>query len=206
MTSSKENRKYGKIGGIALRGMIGGFALVGLAACGGQAATSTPLVPTVTKAVQPTATSAAIATATTAPAATSTRAATANTAASPTTAATATGEAKPTMQPGGTATTASDGGWEQYELGATLREWAIDLDKAEIPAGTVTITVDNIGRSQHNLTVLDGSGAPLGATPNFSSNAGPKTLVVDLQPGAYTLICSLPGHAQAGQKTTLTVK
>lgn len=91
------------------------------------------------------------------------------------------------------------------EVSATLREWAIDLSQDEVPAGKVKFTVTNQGQMQHNLTVLDASGT-VGATPTFGSSAGPQTLEVELKPGTYTLICSLPGHAARGQKITLTVK
>ncbi len=97
---------------------------------------------------------------------------------------------------GGTATT----------MQATLREWAIDLSQSEVPAGTVTFTVNNTGTMGHNLTVLDGSGAIIGATPTFQPSDSPQTLEVTLQAGTYTLICSLPGHAQRGQRATLVVK
>ena len=93
----------------------------------------------------------------------------------------------------------------ETSLQATLREWAIDLSQSEVPAGKVTITVINQGTMMHNLTIQDSSGTVAG-TPNFAPSQGAQTLEVDLQPGTYTLICSLPGHAQRGQKTTLVVK
>ncbi len=88
---------------------------------------------------------------------------------------------------------------------ATLREWAIDLSQAEVPAGKVTFTVTNAGQMPHNLTVTQ-NGATVGATSTFGSAAGAQTLEVDLKAGTYTLICSLPGHAQRGQKINLVVK
>ncbi|HKP51736.1 MAG TPA: hypothetical protein VJ183_03695 [Chloroflexia bacterium] len=91
------------------------------------------------------------------------------------------------------------------EVAATLREWSIELSQAEVPAGTIRFTVTNESRMQHNLTILDGSGEIAG-TPDFSSRQGAQTLEVNLQPGTYTLICSLPGHAARGQRTTLVVK
>lgn len=91
-------------------------------------------------------------------------------------------------------------------IDATLREWAIDLSQAEVSAGTVTLNVSNTGQFSHNLAVLNSAGETVGTTPTFSSSAGVQTLVVELEPGTYTLICSLPGHASRGQKITLTVK
>lgn len=91
------------------------------------------------------------------------------------------------------------------EVQGTLREWAIDLSQQEVPAGKVIFTVTNQGRSAHNFTVQDSTGV-IGKTPNFSSSDGPQTLELELAPGTYNIICSLPGHAARGQQTTLVVK
>jgi plastocyanin len=91
------------------------------------------------------------------------------------------------------------------EVQGTLREWAIDLSQQEVPAGKVIFTVTNQGGSAHNFTVQDSTGV-IGRTPNFSRSDGPQMLEVELAPGTYTIICSLPGHAARGQQTTLVVK
>jgi uncharacterized cupredoxin-like copper-binding protein len=104
-----------------------------------------------------------------------------------------------------TAATSSGSSSGSTEIQATLREWAIDLSQAEVAAGKVRFTVTNAGGMPHNLTVTL-NGATVGATSTFGSTAGPQTLEVDLQPGTYVLICSLPGHAQRGQKIDLVVK
>jgi plastocyanin len=88
---------------------------------------------------------------------------------------------------------------------ATLVEWAIQLSRSEVPAGKVRFVVTNGGTMPHNLTVQDSSGV-IGNTPNFRPAQGPQTLEVDLKPGTYTLVCTLPGHAKKGQVTTLVVK
>jgi plastocyanin len=108
----------------------------------------------------------------------------------------------------GTATPAPDAGAPaggSTEIQATLREWAIDLSVQEVAAGNITIVVTNQGQFAHNLTVTDASGT-LAKTPNFRSNQGPQTLEVELEPGTYTLICDLPGHAAQGQRTELVVR
>jgi len=94
---------------------------------------------------------------------------------------------------------------QSTQIQATLKEWAIDLSQSEVSAGKITFVVTNTGQMAHNLTVLDDSGV-LGQTTTFQPSEGPQTLEIDLKPGTYTLICSLPGHAARGQKTTLTVK
>ena len=88
---------------------------------------------------------------------------------------------------------------------AALVEWSIQLSRSEVPAGKIRFIVTNQGTMPHNLTVQDGSGV-IANTPNFRPAQGPQTLEVDLKPGTYTLICSLPGHAKKGQVTTFVVK
>lgn len=86
-----------------------------------------------------------------------------------------------------------------------LVEWAIQLSRSEVPAGKIRFVVTNQGTMPHNLTVEDGSGV-IAKTPNFRAAQGAQTLEVDLKPGTYTLICTLPGHAKKGQVATFVVK
>jgi plastocyanin len=107
-----------------------------------------------------------------------------------------------------TATPAADQGnsaGATTQVNATLREWALDLDQKEVPAGKVAFNVTNAGQMSHNFTVVDSSGV-IGNTPSFTSRDGVQTLELDLAPGTYTVICSLPGHAARGQQNTLVVK
>ncbi|MDQ2809172.1 MAG: cupredoxin domain-containing protein [Chloroflexota bacterium] len=163
---------------IALTGILAGTMLAGLAACGDTAATAVP------------ATSAATATA---PADMSmgTMALTSDVA--PTSAA-------------ATAATTGGGATNAAEVQATLKEWALDLNQTSVAAGAVRFVVNNTGKFSHNFTIKDASGAELGHTSTFAAAAGPQTLEVTLKPGTYTVYCSLPGHADRGQKNTLTVK
>lgn len=97
------------------------------------------------------------------------------------------------------------GGVNSVEVQGTLREWALDLSQQEVPAGMVVFTVSNEGQFAHNFAVQDSTGV-LAKTPNFSKADGPQTLEVELAPGTYTVICTLPGHASRGQQATLVVK
>lgn len=85
-----------------------------------------------------------------------------------------------------------------------LNEWSILPDNLTIPAGKVIFVVSNDGNATHNLAVQN-AGSDVGKTPNFTKADGSKNLELDLQPGTYTLICTIPGHAQKGMKGTLTV-
>jgi hypothetical protein len=108
------------------------------------------------------------------------------------------GGATPTQEPTGQvgATT---------QIQAKLIEWSITMSRQEAPAGKIIFTVTNEGRGMHNFSI-NGASGEVAATRSFQPSEGPQTLEVELQAGTYTIICSLPGHAQRGQMTTLVVK
>jgi uncharacterized cupredoxin-like copper-binding protein len=111
-------------------------------------------------------------------------------------------QASSTQGTGGTAALTTGA---ETDVQATLVEWAIQLSQSQVPAGKVRFTVTNQGTMMHNLTIENDSGV-VAKTSTFSPSQGPQTLEVNLTPGTYTLICSIPGHAQRGQMTTLVVK
>ena len=58
---------------------------------------------------------------------------------------------------------------------------------AEVPAGTVEVTLNNTGSTLHNLTIDD--------NVIVEANGGEtQTGTIDLKPGTYAYICSVPGH------------
>jgi uncharacterized cupredoxin-like copper-binding protein len=73
-----------------------------------------------------------------------------------------------------------------------------------VRAGRVKLVFSNDSPVDHNLTV-ERSGSVLGATPTFHGGA-PRTLKLSLPAGTYTLVCTVPGHQQAGMHGTLTVQ
>jgi plastocyanin len=80
----------------------------------------------------------------------------------------------------------------------------LKFDKSSLTAkeGTLTITFTNQASVGHNFTI-EQNGKALAATPTFQG--GSKTLKVGLRPGTYTFLCTVPGHAAAGMKGTLTI-
>jgi uncharacterized cupredoxin-like copper-binding protein len=78
------------------------------------------------------------------------------------------------------------------------------FDKSSLTAkeGTVTINFTNQAPLGHNFTI-ERNGKVIAATPTFEG--GTKTLKVGLSPGTYTFLCTVPGHAAAGMKGTLTI-
>lgn len=70
----------------------------------------------------------------------------------------------------------------------------------ELPAGTSVIAVDNQGRAPHDITVEGIHGATVAADGGETA-AGE----VALEPGVYTVYCSVSGHRSAGMEFQITV-
>ena len=67
----------------------------------------------------------------------------------------------------------------------------------------VNLTLRNTGQVQHDFTLSDGVAQPVKISASGGQTAS-GTFTID-QPGTYTFVCSMPGHAQAGMKGTLNV-
>jgi hypothetical protein len=74
----------------------------------------------------------------------------------------------------------------------------LSLSEAVVPAGVIEFLYGSEGGT-HAL-VIDGF-------PGFELQApsGPTTRRLELPPGTYELSCPIPGHADAGERATLTV-
>lgn len=93
--------------------------------------------------------------------------------------------------------------------------WSFDKTKLTAKAGKVTIELHNGSGLGHNVRVHTGKCCfkpgykdlggteVIGATPSDSRDTIRATL--DLEPGTYTFLCSIPGHFQTGQHGTLVV-
>lgn len=124
---------------------------------------------------------------------------------------------------------------EDRTVVATMDEYTLVADDTAVPAGTVTFETRNEGAVEHELLVvrtdlepeklplgLEGPAvdlagevvlgkahshhAPDGTGPGRHVAAGrSRAESVVLEPGRYVLLCSLPGHYQAGQRAALVV-
>jgi uncharacterized cupredoxin-like copper-binding protein len=101
---------------------------------------------------------------------------------------------------GGVSTGGGGGGGTEVTSEVTLSEFAID------PAGIVagvdgTVHVVNAGSIEHNLAV---EGQEV-RTANLASGDDEELDLAGLPEGEYTVLCEIPGHADAGMTGTLTI-
>jgi hypothetical protein len=88
-------------------------------------------------------------------------------------------------------------------VGVELDEGALIAGRLSAPRGAIRFNVRNIGQDDHDLVVRR-RGVVYGSTGRIPSR-GKATLTVRLKPGVYGVLCSLPGHRQAGMFVKLRV-
>lgn len=98
---------------------------------------------------------------------------------------------------------------------STPGDWSFDKRKLTAKAGEVTLVLRNDSGLGHNLRVHTGKCCfkpgykDVGGTEVIGSTSSDNRTTVkaklDLEPGTYTFLCSIPGHFQAGQNGTLVV-
>ena len=115
------------------------------------------------------------------------------------------------------------GGQSGGSVAVKLTDNGIGLDRTSVTSGKVTFNITNAGTVVHELAVLktDLPADKLPANPDKPGKVkedgnvgevegiaakGTKDLSLDLQPGAYVLICNLPAHYGMGMHTAYTVK
>jgi plastocyanin len=102
---------------------------------------------------------------------------------------------KPATGPKGAATT--------LQLSASPTAIAFDTTKLSAQAGKVTIDFDNPAPLEHDVAIEQG-GKVIAQSETLAE--GKTSVSADLEPGTYTFLCTVPGHAEAGMEGTLTVK
>jgi plastocyanin len=105
------------------------------------------------------------------------------------------GEAKPEAAVAGAATTLT--------LSADPTALAYDKKSLNAKAGKVLITFDNPSAIPHDVAI-EQDGEEIAITEQIAE--GKDSLSAELEPGSYTFLCTVPGHAEAGMEGTLTVK
>jgi uncharacterized cupredoxin-like copper-binding protein len=80
----------------------------------------------------------------------------------------------------------------------TMKEFKFVLSKAKVPHGAVTFKLVNKGKVKHDFAIS-------GKKSSLISPGKTGTLKVTLKKGKLAYKCTVPGHAAAGMKGTLTV-
>jgi plastocyanin len=84
----------------------------------------------------------------------------------------------------------------------SMTEYAFDPEDATVSQGD-TITATNDGELPHNYTIeADGDEV----TTGDADPGGSGELTVDLAPGEYDVLCTIPGHAEQGMTGKITVE
>ncbi|HYU61904.1 MAG TPA: plastocyanin/azurin family copper-binding protein [Solirubrobacterales bacterium] len=99
------------------------------------------------------------------------------------------------------------GGGATTQVGMT--EYSFEPNDLTVNAGD-TISLSNDGKIPHNFTIVEGdnptaNSAELAASDDIAPGDSGE-LVVDVEPGEYSFLCTISGHAEQGMTGTITVK
>jgi plastocyanin len=86
----------------------------------------------------------------------------------------------------------------------SVADFMIGPSDLEASGPSVSFEVTNDGPTPHNLTIRDDADEVVMATQDLSVGES-ETISADLEPGTYTMFCSLAGHESLGMSGTLTV-
>jgi uncharacterized cupredoxin-like copper-binding protein len=106
----------------------------------------------------------------------------------------------------GVAAAAACGGQSQPagSVKVTLADFSFTPSSIQGKSGENTFFLVNEGKSSHDMTIKDSTGKQL-ARSELVQPGNTALLTVKLDAGMYEVICTQPGHADAGMKATLTV-
>jgi nitrite reductase (NO-forming) len=92
------------------------------------------------------------------------------------------------------------------EGGATVnveaKDFSFALDASQAEAGAITFVVQNNGSTQHDFAIR--SNGVEQKTPMIRPGESAR-FTVELEPGAYSYVCTIPGHEQLGMNGNFTV-
>lgn len=105
---------------------------------------------------------------------------------------------KPTGSTAAPAVASASNGAVSATVNVVATEFKFTLSSMSVPHGNVVFTVANKGKVAHDFSI-DGKTSAL-VSPGKST-----TLTVNLPAGSFNYLCTVPGHAAAGMKGSLTV-
>ncbi len=91
---------------------------------------------------------------------------------------------------------------ENGTVNVAADEFEFRLDATQAEAGVVTFVVTNEGQMEHDFAI---SGQGIDERTPMLQPGESATLEVELEPGAYEFVCTVPGHAMLGMSGTFTV-
>ncbi len=90
------------------------------------------------------------------------------------------------------------------EVSVVASDFKFEPRAITISAGTAGFTIRNQGVIDHDLVILDDQRQLL-AGSQVIAPGGTATFETTLSPGAYVVVCTLPGHREVGMTGELTV-
>ncbi len=91
--------------------------------------------------------------------------------------------------------------------GATVnvaaKDFSYDLTPADVPGGTVTFDVKNVGATVHDFKI---TGNGVNEKTTYIQAGKDDSFTVDLSPGTYNYLCTVPSHKELGMEGSFTVK
>lgn len=82
----------------------------------------------------------------------------------------------------------------------TLSDYKIEMSKNTFESGPIEFTVRNTAATEHDVSL-----AGVGKTRKLKKGETATLSVPALEPGTYTLICTVPGHKDLGMVTEFTI-
>ncbi len=82
-------------------------------------------------------------------------------------------------------------------------EMYYDPDVLVATAGEITVTFENVGIVEHDFVIEEVGDLDVVGMVDPGERA---TGTVELEPGTYTVYCTVPGHRNAGMQATLEVR
>jgi plastocyanin len=111
--------------------------------------------------------------------------------------------ANPAEKPAEEQPPAGQGPGGTLQLAADPTQIAFDTTTLSSKPGKVTIDFDNPSAIEHNVAI-ERDGEEIATSKTITE--GKTSVTAELEPGEYTFLCTVPGHAEAGMEGTLTVK
>ena len=97
-------------------------------------------------------------------------------------------------------------GAAQRSLGVSLREFRVGPYRENVRVGTLRIHAYNYGEDPHDLVLRTRTGRVVARTPEIRAGERFTVSVRLRRAGTYYLVCSLPGHEEAGMRARLRVR